>query len=63
MSEPKFVIASVQFSEELLKEVDDRAQQLDLNRSQYLRKLVREDLRLAALALPAPPPVPQEVAA
>ena len=38
------VPASVSFPSDLLALIDTRAKELDLNRSQYLRQLVRKDL-------------------
>jgi len=46
----------------LLKQGDERARALDLNRSQYIRRLLRKDLE-QLVNQPATPPQPQEVAA
>lgn len=40
---------SLVVEEELLTQVDKRAERLDLNRSQYFRRLAREDLRRAKM--------------
>ena len=55
----KFKNVTVQLEPDLLDKVDNRAGQLDLNRSQYLRRLVRKDLgvsipELTQVELPAP---------
>ena len=44
MEASKFKNVTVQLEPDLLDRVDSRAGQLDLNRSQYLRRLVRKDL-------------------
>lgn len=43
-NERELVAASVTFDPDLLAKMDARARELDLNRSQYLRRLAREDL-------------------
>lgn len=48
---------AVTLPEELLPRIEERAGELDLNRSQYFRRLVREDLERVRLAS-----VEQEVA-
>jgi metal-responsive CopG/Arc/MetJ family transcriptional regulator len=40
----KNTTVSVVFDEDLLKKIDEAAVDLDLTRSQYLRRLAREDL-------------------
>lgn len=47
----------------LLKAIDERARELDLNRSQYFRRLVRADLIEASLSTPTPQPEKAEVGA
>lgn len=42
------VSVSVVFETDLVAEVNRRARELDLNRSQYLRRLAKRDLELAA---------------
>lgn len=44
MKADKRTSASVVFEPDLLAEIDARAHMLDLTRSQYLRRLAREDL-------------------
>ena len=44
MNAAKKVNVTVQLEPDLLARVDDRAELLDLNRSQYLRRLVKRDL-------------------
>ena len=46
MIERNIVTVTVTIDPRLLAEVDGRAESLDLNRSQYFRRLAREDLRL-----------------
>jgi metal-responsive CopG/Arc/MetJ family transcriptional regulator len=43
MNADAFKNVTVQFTPDLLAQVDERAKQLDLNRSQYLRRLARKD--------------------
>jgi len=43
-----FTTIGLSMPRELLERIDVRVGELDLNRSQYLRKLVREDLKQAA---------------
>jgi hypothetical protein len=47
---PEKVSVSVVWEGELLKLVDARAKELDLNRSQYLRRLAKRDLAEKPLA-------------
>ena len=46
MIERDIVTVTVTINPRLLARVDGRAESLDLNRSQYFRRLAREDLRL-----------------
>lgn len=39
------VTATITVDAKLLEAIDSRAQELDLNRSQYFRRLAREDLQ------------------
>lgn len=41
---------TVQVPPDLLAKIDKKVKQLDLNRSQYFRRLVRENLQVAAQA-------------
>lgn len=50
---------TVQLDPYLLELVDKRAEQLDLNRSQYFRRLARQDLGDEVPELKTPPPAPQ----
>jgi metal-responsive CopG/Arc/MetJ family transcriptional regulator len=52
MADLKLVPASVMFPDELLSAMDARAGALDMNRSQYLRWLARQDLAGADAKLP-----------
>lgn len=47
MSTDKKESVSATFPPDLLTEIDERAKQLDMNRSQYLRHLARKDLEAA----------------
>lgn len=61
MEASKFKNVTVQLEPDLLDKVDSRADQLDLNRSQYLRRLVRKDLGVTIPELTqATLPVPNE---
>ena len=44
MADDKQTTVSLVMDEVLLPKIDKRAQALDMNRSQYFRKLAREDL-------------------
>lgn len=44
------MIVTVVLERELLREIDDKARTLDMNRSQWLRRLVRKDLNKEPLA-------------
>ena len=50
MKPDEFKNITVQLDPDLLAKVDAHAQELDLNRSQYFRRLVREDLARAEAA-------------
>lgn len=47
----------------LLGKVDERAKEMDLNRSQYLRRLAKLDLEAAEAAQSTPAPQPEPAAA
>lgn len=47
----KLVNASATFPEDLLREIDERAKALDMTRSQYLRRLARNDLEQVRFSL------------
>jgi len=47
MADDKQTTVSLVVDETLLPKIDKRAQTLDMNRSQYFRKLAREDLARA----------------
>lgn len=47
MNTEEKVNVTVQLDPDLLGKVDERAELLDLNRSQYLRRLVKRDLGIA----------------
>lgn len=55
------VAISVTLNTALLDEIDERAKKMDLNRSQYFRRLAREDLT-RPLQQPANPPAPAAAA-
>ena len=66
MTASKFKNVTVQLEPDLLEMVDGRAVELDLNRSQYLRRLVRKDLGVSVPQIQAELPValkPEPVAA
>jgi metal-responsive CopG/Arc/MetJ family transcriptional regulator len=44
MNGAEFKNVTVQIEPEILTKIDERASELDLNRSQYLRRLIRRDL-------------------
>lgn len=44
----EFKNVTVQLTPDLLAQIDEKAKRLDLNRSQYFRRLVREDLEREA---------------
>jgi metal-responsive CopG/Arc/MetJ family transcriptional regulator len=55
MTDAELKNVSLQIERDLLHQVDRRAQELDLNRSQYIRRLMRRDLGVRQAELP---PVP-----
>lgn len=55
MKSDEFKNISVQIEPELLEKIDGRSAELDLNRSQYLRRLIRRDLGISQLELNASP--------
>lgn len=55
MSGEKLKNVTVQLEADLLTKVDERTDSLDLNRSQYLRRLVRKDLGIAQPEMPTQP--------
>lgn len=55
MSNAAFKNVTVQLEPDILVRVDERADRLDLNRSQYLRRLVRKDLGESVPELSTPP--------
>ena len=63
MESKQFKNVTVQLEPDLLAKVDARAGELDLNRSQYLRRLVKKDFGASVPELSASLPLPQEVAA
>lgn len=46
MTTPDYKNVTVQMEQDLLVKADERAGKMDLNRSQYLRRLIRRDLGL-----------------
>lgn len=58
MNTEEKVNVTVQLDSDLLTRVDDRAEELDLNRSQYFRRLVRRDLGMTQMNLPIEAPLP-----
>jgi metal-responsive CopG/Arc/MetJ family transcriptional regulator len=48
-ADKKFKVVSVQLEPEVLEKVDAKATALDLNRSQYFRRLVKNDLAAEAV--------------
>jgi predicted transcriptional regulator len=56
MNADEKVNVTVQLDPDLLGKVDERADALDLNRSQYLRRLVRRDLGVPQPELDAETP-------
>lgn len=61
MESRKHEAVSVTLPEDLLACIDRRAAELDLNRSQYLRRLARQDLEQSQAANMARQEAPQEV--
>lgn len=58
------VPVAVKMPPELLREIDAHVAGLDITRSQYFRRLIREDLKRAGkIAQPEATPAPEEVAA
>jgi metal-responsive CopG/Arc/MetJ family transcriptional regulator len=51
MNGAKYKNVTVQLEPDLLARVDEKAERADLNRSQYLRRLVRKDLGVPQLEL------------
>ena len=51
MNAGKYKNVTVQLEPDLLAKVDERAESADLNRSQYLRRLVRKDLGVPQIEL------------
>lgn len=46
MSNESYKNVTVQIEPSLLEKIDQRANEMDLNRSQYLRRLMKRDLNL-----------------
>ena len=57
------VNVTVQLDPELLAQVDAKAKSLDLNRSQYFRRLIRNELGNGQPELPGSPVKKEQVAA
>jgi len=67
MKADEFKNVTVQIEPDLLGKIDSRADELDLNRSQYLRRLIRRDLGIGTPEIPpvvpALKPEPEAVSA
>lgn len=63
MNGEKLKNVTVQLEEALLTQIDARTDKLDLNRSQYLRRLVRKDLGISTPELSTEAVQPEQVAA
>lgn len=57
-AEDERIVVSVSIEADLLRQVDERVAELDLNRSQYFRRLAREEIERTKPAQPELLPKP-----